>query len=65
MIGFLKLSARRLLHGALFPARVSGDVSRGFSRPAAVSEAPYREIHRDLHAALDALSSLDTKHTAG
>ena len=64
MIGFLKLSARRLLHGALLPARVSDGVSRGFSRPAAVPEVSYRAIQRDLHAALDALSSLDTKHTA-
>lgn len=64
MIGFLKLSARRLLDGALLPARVSGGVTRGLNRPVAVADTPYRAIRRDLHAALDALSALDTEHRA-
>lgn len=64
MIGFLKLSARRLFNGALLPARVSGGVTQGFDRSAVAKDAPYRAIRRDLHAALDALSSLDGKHPA-
>ena len=60
MIGFLKLSARRLLHGALLPGRVGAGESRGLGGSSGSTGAPYGAIQRDLRAALEALSSPDS-----